>query len=198
MARERDSEDRGVNRVTATQEGEELMVRLRERFAESVADRAAASHPRNMTARRPGNRTHPRNSAELETLSSLSVAAEGGDADGEAHRGHCRWSVGLRGPTRFPRGARGGHTRHVNVRHEPCRSSVRGSTLSAELKLVQSSSRVRDPAPGSPWDDDPYGSRPDRPRAASHQGEPRMSTQLTDPSLDEVTMSSVWMEVGAP
>ncbi|GDY50068.1 hypothetical protein SVIO_006910 [Streptomyces violaceusniger] len=44
-----------------------------------------------------------------------------------------------------------------NVRHESCRSSVRGSTLSAELKLVQSLSWVRDPAPGSPWDDDPYG-----------------------------------------
>ncbi|MFD8522282.1 MarR family transcriptional regulator [Streptomyces capillispiralis] len=45
LARERDSEDRRVNRVTATQEGEQLIVRLRERFAESVADRFSRLTP---------------------------------------------------------------------------------------------------------------------------------------------------------
>ncbi|MFE2035032.1 MarR family transcriptional regulator [Streptomyces scopuliridis] len=45
LARERDSKDRRVNRVTATQDGEQLIARLQERFAESVADRFSRLTP---------------------------------------------------------------------------------------------------------------------------------------------------------
>jgi DNA-binding MarR family transcriptional regulator len=66
LARERDSEDRRVNRVTATQEGEQLIVRLRERFAESVADRFGRFTPEEhdrlavlATALTPGTTPNP-------------------------------------------------------------------------------------------------------------------------------------------